>query len=254
MKKIIFVLVFWVISAGLLYYGWNSYTNNSYGLTDKEKLVNVDIESDEVKNMTAVLSTSDLLRGGYMQADKLDDETVFKQILLSLTESDYEEMNVRPTKIMCQVKWNLWFTSSDTCKIRVIDDEVIKKYEKKLFNIEKDLEIEEISFQGYHCKASKKYYCHMTYYSEQNKDYSFIDKAFKKNDEMIVYEYYLHVDYSNDEICKKYYGEEFCADKKQDIPDVSKELIKKDGVYYKHIFKKNSSGEYYLYSSDVSLL
>ena len=46
------------------------------------------------------------------------------------------------------------------------------------------------------------------YYNNSIKDYSMIDKAFKKKDEIIVYEYYLHIDYSNDEVCKKYYGEE----------------------------------------------
>ena len=70
---------------------------------------------------------------------------------------------------MCQIKSNLWFISSDTCKVRVIDKDVIKNYEKKLFDIERDIEINEISFEGFHCKFSKKYYCHMTYYKENSK-------------------------------------------------------------------------------------
>ena len=93
----------------------------------------------------------------------------------------------------------------------------------------------------------------MTYYNNSIKDYSMIDKAFKKKDEIIVYEYYLHIDYSNDEVCKKYYGEEYCQEKKEEIPEIKKDIIKKDGVYYKHTFKKNSLGDYYLYSSDVEV-
>ena len=254
MKKMVFVMCFWLVLAGMLYFGFNHYTSSSYGLSNDEKMVDVDVKSEEVTNMISVLSTSDYLRNGNMQADTLDDETIFKQILLSLTPEDYSELNIRPTKIMCQIKNNLWFISSDTCKVRVIDKDVIKKYERKLFDLDRDLDLEEISFQGFHCKLNKKYYCHMTYYSNSSRDYSFVDKAYKKKDEMVVYEYYLHIDYDNDEICRKYYGDEFCDDKKKEMPDIDKNLIKKDGVYYKHIFKKNRLGEYYLYSSDVELL
>ena len=254
MKKIIFVLSFWLLIAGGLFFCFQAYTENSYGITKEEKQEKVDVKSEEIINMVSVLSTSDYLRDGYMQADTLDDETVFKQILLSLNKKDYNEINIRPTKIMCQVKGNLWFISSETCKIRVIDNEVVKSYEKKLFDIDRDLQINEISFDGYHCKFSKKYYCHLTYYNPLVKDYSLIDKAYKVKDEIVVYEYYLHLDYSNDEVCVKYYGEEFCADKKKELPEINQDFIKKDGVYYKHIFKKNSLGEYYLYSSDVELL
>ena len=253
MKKMIFVLSVWLVLAGILFLGFQSYTEKSYGLTSSEKLEKIDVTTEEIKNMVSVLSVSDYLRNGYMQADKLNDEIVFKQILLNLTDKDYSEINIRPVKIMCQIKGDLWFTSSDTCKIRVIEPETIKTYEKKLFDIDRDIEIEEISFQGYHCKFSKKYYCHMTYYNNNIKDYSMIDKAFKKKDEIIVYEYYLHIDYNNDEVCKKYYGEEYCKEKKEEIPEIKKDIIKKDGVYYKHTFKKNSLGDYYLYSSDVEV-
>ncbi len=254
MKKMMFVFGFWIVLALGLFLGFNTYTEKSYGLVNTAKLESVDVNSEEIKNIVSVLSVSDYLRNGYMQADTLSDETVFKQILLSLNENDYKELNIHPTKIMCQIKGNLWFISSEVCKVRVIDSEVIKNYEKKLFNIEKDLNIEEISFQGYHCKFNKKYYCHMTSYTNNSKDYSLVDKALKGKDEIVVYEYYLHIDYGNDEVCKKYYGEEFCLEKNEQFPEISTKLIKEDGVYYKHIFKKNSLNEYYLYSSDVELL
>ena len=254
MKKIIFVLCFWLVLAGGLFFCFQSYTMNSYGIKENEELEKIDAESEEIKNMVSVLSTSDYLRTGYMQVDSLDDETIFKQILLTLDKNDYNELNIRPTKIMCQINGNLWFISSETCKVRVIDKETITNYEKKLFDIDRELNIEEISFEGYHCKFNKKYYCHITYYKTDTKDYSIIDKAYKSNDEIVIYEYYLHLDYGDDEVCLKYFGEEFCQDKKQELPELKAEIIKKDGVYYKHIFKKNSLGEYYLYSSDVDVL
>ena len=254
MKKIIFVLVFWIILGSSLFLGFITYTERSYGINKSEELESIDVGSDEVKNLVSALSTSDYLRDGYMQVDSLDDETIFKQILLSLDKQDYKDIIVRPVKIMCSVKSNLWFTSSDTCIIRVISNETIKEYEKRLFNTERDLEVNEITFKGYHCKFDKKYYCHMTYYKEDKQDYSFVDKAFKNKDEIVVYEYYLRVDYSDMDVCLAYYGEEFCNDKKVDIPEISKDIIIKNGVYYKHVFKKNALGEYYLFSSDVQVL
>ena len=84
MKKIIFVLVFWIILGSSLFLGFITYTERSYGINKSEELESIDVGSDEVKNLVSALSTSDYLRDGYMQVDSLDDETIFKQILLSL--------------------------------------------------------------------------------------------------------------------------------------------------------------------------
>ncbi len=252
MKKIVYVLAFWLICILSIYLGFYRYTTNSYGIKTSNKFTKLDTKSEEIINLTKDLTLTDYLRYGFINTDELTDEIKLKQILYTITDKDYKELTIRPTKVMCLINDNLWFMSVDPCKVRVIEKDKIQEYMMKLFNSEDELNIDEIEFDGFHCKLRKKYYCHMTYYKSTEKSYSYIDRAFKdEKDNIYIYEYYLHFDYNNDELCHKYYTEEFCNDKKLDIPEVDAKKIIDDGVYYRHIYKKNKNGEYYLYNSEV---
>ncbi len=251
MKKSMFVSGFVLLVVIVMYISFNIYTNKSYGMNEEVKLKTINIDSKEVQNLKSILVTSEYLRDGYYKADNLDQETMLKQILLSLKDEDYKEKNVRPTKVMCLVKRKLWFISSDTCKVRIISNDTIAKYAMKLFNYEEKIEIEETKFRGLHCKYSNGYYCHVTYYKDSYHDYSLLDKAYKDKDSLYLYEYYLRTDDANNDECLKYYGEEYCSDKKKELPNISDSLIKNDGVYYRHTFKMNKNKEYYLDSSEV---
>lgn len=252
MKKIVYVLVFWLVCILSLYLGFYRYTNNSYGVKNNNKVIELDTNSDEIKNLTKDLITTDYLRYGFINTYELTDEIKLKQILYTMDEKDYKEITVRPTKVMCLINNNLWFMSVDPCKVRVIEKDVIANYMMKLFNSEEELIVDEIEFGKFHCKYKKKYYCHMTYYENSERSYSYINKAYRdEKDNIYVYEYYLHFDYDNDELCKRYYTEEFCNDKKLEVPNVDNKKIIEYGVYYKHIYKKNKNGEYYLFNSEV---
>jgi len=250
MKKIVCTFVLLTIMISTLFILFRYYTYNSYGIIDDNKLTKVNIE--EVKDITSNLNTTNYLRYGFIDTSDIDDEIMFKQIIHTIKEGDYTELTIVPTKVMCQINNNLWFISVDPCKIKVISKETIANYMMKLFNSEKELIVNEIKFDGFHCKLKDKYYCHTTYYKSPTKSYSYIEKVYKdKNENYYVYEYYLYVDYSKEEICKKYYSEEFCADLKQEVPNLEDKIIKENGVYYKHIYSKNKNGEYYLKTSEV---
>ena len=251
MKKSIFVLTFVFIVVIGVYVSFNIYTNRSYGITEEKAFKSLNIDSEEIQKLKNILTTSDYLRGGAYSSKNVSQEIMLKQILLSIQEGDYKEKNVRPTKVMCVVKNKLWFMSPDTCKIRIISDDTINKYALKLFNYKGEIKIDEIEFKGLHCKYSDKYYCHINYYKDSWHDYSLLDKSYKDKKNIYLYEYYLRINSDDEEQCLKYYGEEYCNDKKLDLPEVKDGVIKEDGVYYKHTFKQTALGEYYLYSSEV---
>ena len=251
MKKSMFILVFVLLFVSSLYVLFNVYTNNSYGRQTERVLKSVNVDDKQVADLKNILITSDYLRDGYYNSNSVDNETKIKQIILSLTEEDYRELDVKPTKVMCVVKAKLWFSSATTCKIKVVSKDTIKKYNLKLFNTDEDIVIDEFTIKGLLCKYSDGYYCQINPYTDTWHDYSLISKAFKDENTIYLYEYYLRVDDSKEEQCLKYYGKEYCEDKTKELPEIKDSTIKENGVYYKHTFKLNSNNEYYLAISEV---
>ena len=251
MKKSMFILGFVLLFVSSLYIMFNIYTNNSYGRQTERILKSVNIDNKEIKELKNILVTSNYLRDGYYNSNSIDNETKLKQIILSLSKDDYREINVKPTKVMCVVKAKLWFSSATTCKIKVISKETIRKYNIKLFNTDEDIEIEEFTIKGLLCKYNNGYYCQINPYTENYHDYSLISKAFKDEDTIYIYEYYLRVNTEKEEQCIKYYGKEYCEDQTKDVPIIKDNIIKDNGVYYKHTFRLNDNNEYYLAISEV---
>ncbi len=251
MKKSMFVLIFVLLFISSLYVMFNIYTNSSYGRQTERIMKSVNVDDKQITELKNILVTSNYLRDGYYNSNSVDNETKIKQIILSLSKDDYREIDVKPTKVMCVVKAKLWFSSSTTCKIKVISKETIRKYNLKLFNSDEDIEIEEFTIKGLLCKYSDGYYCQINSYSDSWHDYSLISKAFKDEDTMYLYEYYLRVDDSKEDQCIKYYGKDYCSDKTKELPVIKDTIIKNNGVYYKHTFRLNDNKEYYLAISEV---
>lgn len=223
----------------------------SYALTDDyEKIANVD---PLVTNLQNILISSDELRVASLVADDVSDEMMLKHILLSLTKEDYSVSFIRPTKIMCYVTKDVFFVSENKCEIRKIKNEKIMEYQKKLFNTSKELIYAEIDYHGMHCKNNgENYYCHIRKYIDETKSFSLIDKVYKKGDKIYLYEYYMLINLNDYDKCLKYFEKDYCADyTNKETVELSSDVVKNNGVYYKHVFQKNDIGGYSLYSSDV---
>lgn len=241
MAVILVFMIFVSISGGM----------ESYALTDDyEEIVNVD---PLVTKLQAMLLNSDELRIASLDSSELTNEMMLKHILLSMNKEDYSVSFIRPEKITCYVTKGIMFTSEEKCEIRKIKNEKIMEYQKRLFNTSKELQYDEINFQGMHCvNDGEKYYCHINEYVSDIKSYSLIDKVYKHNDNIYMYEYYIMINLADTDKCLKYFTRDYCSNYKDEKNvTLSNDVVKNNGVYYKHIFKLNDMGEYYLSSSEV---
>lgn len=206
-----------------------------------ENLIKLSLEDKNVVTVIDLLNKYDYFRSSYVDKDKIDNLTMLKFIFDNLEDKDYEIKYVTPVKITCSVNNNIRFTNNGRCKVLKIKNKKIDGYRKLLFDYDKVFSFVDFEYKGLNCKNDgKSYYCLIRNYEEVSKDfkgYSFIESAYRSDDKIILYEYYL-VDYLDYESCSKYYGELYCTDDYDgNLPKIKNDIIKKYGVYYRHEFK-----------------
>lgn len=165
---------------------------------------------------------NDELRLPYINIKNIDNDRLLKYIFAGLNEQDYTIKNIDPTKIVCEIG-GIQFTSTTTCKIKKINNEVFNYYQTYLFNLKQELQFNDFKYQGWTCKNSEnKYYCiEDETYKPTYASKSYIDSAYIYDNKIVVYEYYMI-----------YKLEGF-------IKDPTEEEIKNEGVLYKHTFIRN---------------
>lgn len=214
-------------------------------LDEKDPIVKV--LYDRVKNKTD-------LRKAKFSSDDISSDELIHMVIDNLQKEDYQVKTIKHEKIICQVTNTIKFTSSNDCKIRIIDNKVFMNYQKKLFNTDNDIIFDDFYYHGYECKNDgKKYYCMVSKYNNTILGYSVFDSAFKNNDKITIREYYLQVDLKNNSRCSYYFGDTYCNDYVgKDKPSLLDKTIREDGVLYEHVFVKNEQSYYLLSSSIVS--
>ena len=194
------------------------------------------------------------LRRANINNQTLSSKDIIEFTLDNISKDDYDKKNVKPNKVTCQVTGKIDFiTDNGKCNIRVIDNDVFSKYQKKYFGSEMEIQFDDIKYHGYYCKNNgKKYYCFMNDYKDYTLRYSSFDSAYSLNDKFHIREYYLQIDPSDNDKCIKYFGNDYCSNYKneKDIPKLSDDVIKRDGILYEHVFVKEKDN-YYLESNFV---
>lgn len=199
-----------------------------------------------------VQNTTDL-RKAYLVNTDLTSEEIIHFVLDHIEQDDYTKKTIKPEKITCQVTSTIDFTTNkDRCTIAVIDNQTFMDYQKKYFHIENELVYEDMRYHGLYCKNSgKKYYCLIGDYQETVLGYSVLDKAYEEKEQVILYEYYLQIDLTDEERCSQYLGSDYCTNyKNADRPYLDEDTIRTYGVLYGHVFKKDDDS-YYLEKSFV---
>ncbi len=237
----IITIIFFIV--GNVKYGAQLLTRNSLVENDPTVVVLLDRMSNlKELRQASVINT------------ELQNEEIIKYVLDNLTESDYEIKKVKPKKIVCEVNNTIAFNAiNGKCEIIVISNSKFAEYEKKLLGIDITLEYSDINYSGYSCKNDgTNYYCQLV--NDNKKDslgYSLFKDAYSEKDKVVIREYYLNIDVSNKEKCLKYFENEYCDNyNTKEKPELSKEIIVKDGVLYEHVFKDNGNN-YYLEKSFI---
>lgn len=215
-------------------------------------ITKLDFKDPTVKILYDKIKNSTDLRTAHLVAADLSSDEIIHLVIDNIHEDDYKVKKIEHEKIICQVTDTIKFTSSEDCKVRIIDNSLFMDYQKKYFNTEIPIEFNDFNYHGYECKNNgDSYFCMVYPYNETIMGYSLFDSAFKNNDKVTIREYYLQVDYKMTNRCSKYFGEEFCNDYTgKEKPTLSDKTIKEDGVLYEHVFVK-SNDKYYLETSYV---
>lgn len=194
------------------------------------------------------------LRKAKLIPSELSDEELITFTLSKLDKNDYIEKSIKPVKISCQVTDEIFFTSGKTCNIIIINNSVFKDYNKKYFDIERDMEYPNVEYEGYNCKNDgKRYYCLVKDYKKKYVSYSTLKDAYETKDEVVIREYYLKIELTNNQRCLSYFSQDICnGNNNSNISYyIDDEIIKRDGVLYEHTFKRKDNS-FYLEESIIS--
>ena len=244
------ILVLIIIIMGLLIFFVSGHIKKGVLLLNRNTL--------EVNDPTVIILKDRILglddiRKAYIKPDEINNDDIIKYLLLKLDSNDYKMMKVEPVKIECNISDKISFTSSKTCEIKVINNDVFNDYLFKMFNLDKKLSFNDFSYHGYSCKNDgSKYYCLVDTYKDDYVSYSVIKDAYEEKDKVVIREYYLRVDIGDNERCLKYFNQGYCMNsKEQEKIPLDDEIVKNDGVLYEHVFAKNGNS-FYLVESFIT--
>ncbi len=151
------------------------------------------------------------LRKADLDTTDLSNEEIIEYVFDNLTKDDYKVKKYEATKIYCYVTYNIEFTTErDSCDVTIINNSKFMEYQKNVFNTEKELNFTDINYKGYYCKNDgSKYYCIYNKYTDPVVGFSAFKDAYEDKEGVVIHEYYLSVDLSNQERCLNYFSSEY---------------------------------------------
>lgn len=192
------------------------------------------------------------LRGFYNANDNVDNLFLIQYGLDNLDEGDYTLSNIESKKNLCKASDNISFKSSENCDVIVFSNETIKNIIENKIMINQELVFSDIQYKNMDCKNDgSNFYCLLKPYKSSINDYSLVKDIIQKNDKVIIRDYFFSIDVSNFDICSSYYDVAYCSNYIDALkPDLSDDVIKKEGLLYEFVFVKNDNG-YFLKSISV---
>lgn len=215
---------------------WVGVPSISHSIT-KEKLT--EVTDSEVKDkVTNKLNYLNNFRKANINNETITNVEMLSFIFMNLNDKDYDVKKMAPLNMVCQFTDGIGFMSSEICSVILINVNKLKGYNNLLFKYDKELEFVDFKYNGLDCKTNGSYYyCLMNEYMNDNtRKFNVIDGVYKTDDLIVVYEYYLSFEF-NQENCIKYYNEKVCdASYKGEYPIIEDDVIRENGVYYRHEF------------------
>ena len=250
LKKTIIVCLCIVVFLGMISIASNVFASNS---SSNENYVKLSITDPDVTILYDKIEKVSELRKASYDSSLASNEDIIKTSIMSLNDEDFETKTVKPNKIICQVTNSISFVSSKKCKIKIINNDTIMTYQRKIFNTEKELEYIDLEINGLDCKNNgKKYYCLINEYNDNRKNYTVIKDAYKDGEDIIIRDYYLSILIGNNERCLSFFNENYCVNNGTEEINIDDSKIKDNGSLYVNIFTKNENNEYYLAKSFIA--
>lgn len=212
------------------------------------KYLDLTVSEEEITKLIEPLNQTSIPRTAYLSTEIMNDETIIKFLFENLNYDELETREIQPQKIICQVNDKISFVSSNVCNIKVVPNEELNNLSKKFFNITRDIEYKDFTYNGLNCQNDNTaYYCTISPYTNTKRNYSFIADVYETKEELTIYEYYLSIDFANKESCLKLFGRDICDNIKElkELPSLDNDTIKEKGVLYKHTFKMGEDGYYF---------
>lgn len=179
--------------------------------------------------------------------------------LLELDEGSTIKVDTTKKDNTCSIGNNIVFASDnyedDICTITKISSDLVNEQYKKMYG--KDIEnYEQFQYNDttvcyyedgyYYCGLSESY---SLVVGGEPHTYRSIKKATLKNDELIIYDYFLRI--TNNECYMSYMGENInkdCSNVYSDNQDIDYRFLRKYGQLYKHTFSKMNDSYYWVSS------
>lgn len=250
LKKTIFVCLSIIVFLGIISIASNVFASNS---SRNENYVKLSITDPDVTILYDKIEKVSELRKASYDSGLASNEDIIKTSIMSLTTEDYVTKTIKPNKIICQVTNSISFVSSKKCKVKIINNDTIMSYQRKIFNTEKVLEYIDLKINGLNCKNNgKKYYCLVNDYNDNRKNYTVIKDAYKDGENIIIRDYYLSILIGNNDRCLSFFNENYCINNSDEEVNIDDSKIVDYGSLYVNVFVKNENDEYYLAKSFIA--
>lgn len=238
-----------------------------------KKGIPLNSNSSVVTESYSYLGNNDLQKcGGLVTYSKdevtnknLSEETKICLAYNKVNKDDIEEVKIDKTKKgnICKLDDELIFATDNyedkICTLSKTNKDLVNENYKKIFGKEIDaydkFQLDNITVcylndDSYYCGLSEEY----TYtIGAEPHTYRAIKDSFKKNDEIIIYDYFLKV--INNECYTSYVKDsknDKCTKALENNKNVDYKFLKKYGTKYKHIFKKDNNVYHWVSSEKIN--
>ena len=238
-----------------------------------KKGIPINANGKTVKELYSYVGNSDLEKceglvfysDGKVNYDNLSNEAKICLAYSQVNEEDKTETKLDKNKKgnTCTLKDDFVFATDNyedkICTLSKTNKDLVNENYKKMFGKEIDtydkfqLDNTTICYldeDSYYCGLSEEY----TYtIGADPHTYRVIKDTFKKNDEIIIYDYFLKV--VNDECYTSYVKDsknDKCTKALENKKNVNYKFLKKNGTKYKHVFKKDNNNYYWVSSEKIN--
>ncbi len=182
--------------------------------------------------------------------------------MLELDETTMVKIDKTQKNNTCSIGENITFATDDyegdICTVTKVASDLVNEQYKKMYGT--DIETyEQFQYNDttvcyyennyFYCGLSESY---TTTIGNEPETYRAIKSVYKDNDELVIYDYFIKI--VNDECYSSFVGStvlDTCSEQYDADEDITYNFLKKYGTLYKHTYKKNDNGYYWVQSEPV---
>lgn len=215
---------------------------------DKELISDMEVVSlndEDKRNFQNLVNNNELLRKAYLDNENIDNDEMIKFILTGISPDYYITRLGFNNETICTID-NIDFSYETECLFRVISNDTVMEYQKKIFNTQNRLIYNDMEYKNLECKNNgEAYYCLVKTYENNVNNYSVIDNVYVSDDKYVIRDYYVSIDMNNMKECTDYFNYNYCINyPDMEYMNINENMVKSRGALFEYVFTKDNESYY----------